>query len=259
MDRSLVQGLAVGGRHARSIARTNPPIPGDGAVKCRFCGAAVTTTFVDLGMQPLSNAYVADADSMEPFYPLHARVCGACLLVQVPEFQPPERIFSDYSYLSSMSDSWLAHCGRYAKDLGIPVLGIEPAANVAAIAERAGIRSIPRFFGTELASELVAKGTRADLLVGNNVLAHVPNLNDFVRGLAMLLADEGVLTMEFPHLGKLIAHNQFDTIYHEHFSYFSLGTAAQVFAAHGLRIFDVDELSTHGGSLRVYACHEARE
>jgi hypothetical protein len=256
-------------------------------VKCRFCGAAATTTFADLGMQPLSNAYVADADSMEAFFPLHARVCAACLLVQVPELQSPERIFSEYSYLSSMSDSWLAHCGRYAKDmvdrlgldasrlvvevasndgyllrffkdLGIPVLGIEPAANVAAIAERVGIRSIPRFFGTELASELVAKGIRADLLVGNNVLAHVPNLNDFVRGLAMLLAQEGVLTMEFPHLGKLIANSQFDTIYHEHFSYFSLGTAAQVFAAHGLQVFDVDELSTHGGSLRVYACHDAR-
>jgi hypothetical protein len=249
----------------------------------------VTTTFVDLGMQPLSNAYLAvgDADAMEPFYPLHARVCATCLLVQVPEFQPPERIFSDYAYLSSMSDSWLEHCGRYAKDmvdrlrldrsrlvvevasndgyllrffkeLGIPVLGIEPAANVAAIAERAGIPSIARFFGTELASELVAKGTRADLLVGNNVLAHVPNLNDFVRGLATLLADEGVLTMEFPHLGKLLAQNQFDTIYHEHFSYFSLATAAQVFGAHGLSVFDVDELPTHGGSLRVYACHQAR-
>jgi len=258
-------------------------------VKCRFCSAPVTTTFVDLGMQPLSNAYLAaaDADAMEPFYPLHARVCAACLLVQVPEFQPPERIFRDYAYLSSMSDSWLEHCHRYAKEMvdrlrldgsrlvvevasndgyllrffkeqGIPVLGVEPAANVAAIAERAGIPSIARFFGTELASELVAKGTRADLLVGNNVLAHVPNLNDFVRGLATLLADEGVLTMEFPHLGKLLAQNQFDTIYHEHFSYFSLGTAAQVFEAHGLSVFDVDELPTHGGSLRVYACHHGR-
>ena len=258
-------------------------------MKCRFCSAPVTTTFVDLGMQPLSNAYLAaaDADAMEPFYPLHARVCAACLLVQVPEFQPPERIFRDYAYLSSMSDSWLEHCHRYAKEMvdrlrldgsrlvvevasndgyllrffkeqGIPVLGVEPAANVAAIAERAGIPSIARFFGTELASELVAKGTRADLLVGNNVLAHVPNLNDFVRGLATLLADEGVLTMEFPHLGKLLAQNQFDTIYHEHFSYFSLGTAAQVFEAHGLSVFDVDELPTHGGSLRVYACHHGR-
>jgi hypothetical protein len=249
----------------------------------------VTTTFVDLGMQPLSNAYVSvsDAEAMEPFYPLHARVCGGCLLVQVPEFQSPERIFSDYAYLSSMSDSWLEHCRRYAKDMidrlrldgsrlvvevasndgyllrffkesGIPVLGIEPAANVAAIAERAGIRSISRFFGAALASELVAKGTRADLLVGNNVLAHVPDVNDFVRGLAMLLADDGILTMEFPHLGKLIAQSQFDTIYHEHFSYFSLATAVQVFAAHGLTVFDVDELPTHGGSLRVYVCQRGR-
>ena len=257
-------------------------------MSCRFCHAELSTTFVDLGMQPLSNAYVdaAVSDSMEPFYPLHARVCASCLLVQVPEFQSPERIFSEYAYLSSLSDSWLEHCRRYAtdmvgrlgldgsrlvvevasndgyllrffKELGISVLGIEPAANVAAIAERAGVPSIPRFFGTELASELVAKGTRADLLVGNNVLAHVPNLNDFVRGLAILLAEEGVLTMEFPHLGKLIAHSQFDTIYHEHFSYFSLSTAAKVFASHGLRVFDVDELPTHGGSLRIFACHEA--
>jgi hypothetical protein len=257
-------------------------------VKCRFCSAPVTTTFVDLGMQPLSNAYrdVADADTMEPFYPLHARVCSACLLVQVPEFQPPERIFTEYAYLSSMSDSWLEHCARYAKDMiarlgldatslvvevasndgyllrffkesGIPVLGIEPAANVAAIAERAGIPSMPRFFGSELASELAAKGTRADLLVGNNVLAHVPNLNDFVRGLKTLLSANGVLTMEFPHVGKLIAQSQFDTIYHEHFSYFSLGTAAKVFEAHGLAVVDVDELPTHGGSLRVYARHQA--
>jgi hypothetical protein len=255
-------------------------------LNCRFCAAPVTTTFVDLGMQPLSNAYVAldAAEGVESFYPLHARVCDRCLLVQLPELQSPERIFTDYAYLSSMSDSWLDHCRRYAgemterlalgasslvievasndgyllrffKERGVPVLGIEPAANVAKIAIAAGIPSLPRFFGAELASELVAQGQRADLLIGNNVLAHVPNLNDFVRGLSILLAPEGVLTMEFPHVGQILAQNQFDTIYHEHFSYFSFGTAERVFRAHGLVLFDVDELSTHGGSLRIHACH----
>lgn len=254
-------------------------------MNCRFCGTAVSTTFVDLGMQPLSNAYVTvdAADRMEPFYPLHVRVCERCFLVQLPLLQTPEEIFREYAYLSSMSDSWLDHCRRYAQDMiarfalgpssfvveiasndgyllrffkerGLPVLGIEPAANVARIAETAGIPSLPRFFGADLATELVREGKRADLLVGNNVLAHVPDLNDFVKGLATLLAPEGVLTMEFPHLGQLIANNQFDTIYHEHFSYFSFATAKQVFAAHGITIFDVDELPTHGGSLRIYGC-----
>jgi hypothetical protein len=244
----------------------------------------VTATFVDLGMQPLSNAYVSPeaAEGMEPFFPLHARVCERCFLVQLPELQSPERIFTDYAYLSSLSDSWLEHCRRYAdamtaklalgpgsqvievasndgyllrffKEKGIRVLGIEPAANVAAIAAGKGIPSLPRFFGTVLANELVAQGTRADLLVGNNVLAHVPDLNDFVRGLSILLAPSGVLTMEFPHLGQLLAQNQFDTIYHEHFSYFSFLTAERVFGAHGLVVFDVEELPTHGGSLRVHA------
>jgi SAM-dependent methyltransferase len=243
---------------------------------------------VDLGMQPLSNAYVnVDlADAMEPFFPLHPRVCGACFLVQLPEFQPPERIFRDYAYLSSMSDSWLDHCRRYTgamverlglgrsslvvevasndgyllrffKDREIAVLGVEPAANVAAIANAAGVPSLARFFGSALASELRADGKRADLLIGNNVLAHVPDLNDFVQGLATVLAPEGVLTMEFPHLGRLLEETQFDTVYHEHFSYFSLGTAERVFAAHGLVVFDVDALTTHGGSLRVYARHAA--
>jgi hypothetical protein len=254
-------------------------------VNCRFCGTVVSTTFVDLGVQPLSNAYVPveAADRMEPFYPLHARVCERCFLVQLPLLQTPEEIFSEYAYLSSMSDSWLDHCRRYAQDMiarfrlgpssfvvevasndgyllrffkesGVPILGIEPAANVARIAEKAGIPSLPRFFGAGLAGELVREGKRADLLVGNNVLAHVPDLNDFVKGLAILLAPEGVLTMEFPHLGQLIAHNQFDTIYHEHFSYFSFTTAQEVFGAHGITIFDVDELPTHGGSLRIYGC-----
>jgi predicted TPR repeat methyltransferase len=257
-------------------------------VKCRLCDAPVTRTFVDLGMQPLSNAYVdrRDADKAERFYPLHTFVCDACLLVQLAEVEPPERIFSDYAYLSSMSDSWLDHCRQYAGDMverfgldgssrvvevasndgyllrffkerGIPVLGVEPAANVAAIAERSGIPSIARFFGTSLAKELVAEGRRADLLVGNNVLAHVPRLNDFVCGLSMLLAPEGVLTLEFPHLGRLLANSQFDTIYHEHFSYFSMSTAARVLEAHGLVVFDVEVLTTHGGSLRVFARHDA--
>lgn len=237
-------------------------------------------------MQPLSNAYVdpASAEMMEPFYPLHAYVCDACLLVQVPELQSPDRIFSDYAYLSSMSDSWLEHCQRYSRQMiemlhlgahslvvevasndgyllrnfkedGIPVLGIEPAANVAAIAEAEGIPTLPKFFGTKLAAELAEGGQRADLLVGNNVLAHVPDLNDFVRGLAVILAPRGVLTMEFPHLGRLLKEKQFDTIYHEHFSYFSFGTVERVFAAHDLKLFDVEELPTHGGSLRIYACH----
>jgi SAM-dependent methyltransferase len=259
-------------------------------VNCRFCGSPVSTTFVDLGMQPLSNAYVtpsATGDAPETFYPLHARVCGRCLLVQLPQLQSPEKIFADYAYLSSMSDSWLEHCRQYAeamtshlrltgdqlvvevasndgyllqffKKKGVAVLGIEPAANVAAIAEKAGIPSITRFFGSELAKSLVAEGKRANLLIGNNVLAHVPDLNDFVRGLSILLAPDGVLTMEFPHLARLIDGNQFDTIYHEHFSYFSLYTAKQVFEAHGLAIFEVDELPTHGGSLRVHACSGAR-
>ncbi len=252
-------------------------------MNCRFCGTSVTRSFVDLGMQPLSNAYVdrAASERMEQFYPLHARVCDECLLVQLPELASPERIFTDYAYLSSMSDSWLAHCNRYAgqmverlglgprslvvevasndgyrlrffKERGVPVLGIEPAANVAAIAEKAGVPTIARFFGAALASELVGEGKRADLLVGNNVLAHVPDLNDFVRGLATLLAPEGVLTMEFPYLGRLILEKQFDTIYHEHFSYFSFATAERVFAAHGITLFDVDQLPTHGGSLRIY-------
>ena len=254
------------------------------ALECRFCATPLRTTFVDLGMQPLSNAYVpvGAADGMERFYPLHARVCAECFLVQVPELESPEQIFGDYAYLSSMSDSWLAHCKRYAeamcarfdigpksrvvevasndgyllqyfKERGVPVLGIEPAANVAKIAEAKGVPSIAEFFGTKLAGRLAAEGRQANLLVGNNVLAHVPDLVDFVKGLRILLAPGGVLTMEFPHLARLIAENQFDTIYHEHFSYFSFGTVERIFGAHGLHIFDVEELRTHGGSLRVYA------
>lgn len=252
--------------------------------KCRFCGHPLTHTFVDLGMSPLSNRYLTadQLNQMEPFYPLHAYVCDQCLLVQIEEFETPERIFSDYAYFSSYSDSWLRHSQHYVdevvsrfrldatshvieiasndgyllrffKERGIPVLGVEPAANVAQAAERAGIRTLVRFFGTELAEELVAQTVRADLLIGNNVLAHVPNLNDFVHGMKRLLAPRGVITMEFPHVLRLIEDNQFDTIYHEHFSYFSFTTVEKVFAAHGLMLFDVEELPTHGGSLRIYA------
>ncbi len=239
-------------------------------------------------MSPPSNAYLsADAlDQAEAFYPLHAWVCGQCFLVQLEQFQSPDEIFSEYAYFSSMSDSWLAHCEAYAEGaitrLGldatsqvveiasndgyllqffhrqsIPVLGIEPAANVAKHAEAKGIRSVVKFFGLQTAQELVAAGTRAHLLIGNNVLAHVPDLNDFIAGLAVLLAPSGTINMEFPHLLRLMAENQFDTIYHEHFSYLSLLAVRTAFARHGLEIFDVEEVRTHGGSLRIHARHAA--
>jgi SAM-dependent methyltransferase len=252
---------------------------------CRFCGAPLTLTFVDLGMSPLANSLLAEEDleRMEPFYPLHARVCDRCFLVQLDEFASPESIFSDYAYFSSYSTTWLDHAARYAEqiagrlDLGpddlvveiasndgyllqyfaersIPVLGVEPAANVAEVARDKGIPTEVRFFGRETARELGDR-RRADLVVANNVLAHVPDLNDFVAGIATLLATDGVATVEFPHLLRLIEEEQFDTIYHEHFSYFSLATAERVFGAHGLALVDVEELSTHGGSLRIYAAH----
>ena len=254
---------------------------------CRFCGAPLSEVFVDLGSQPLANSYLEPEDlwKAEAFLPLCVYVCGACFLVQLPEEERPEAIFSDYAYFSSYSESWLRHAEAYAAAMverfglgaghkvvevasndgyllrwfagrGIPVLGIEPAGNVAVAAEAAGIPTLVKFFGTATARELVAAGTRADLLVGNNVLAHVPDLNDFVAGLKLLLAPNGVLTMEFPHLLRLMAEDQFDTIYHEHYSYFSFATVGQVFAAHGLTLFDVEELPTHGGSLRIYARHD---
>jgi SAM-dependent methyltransferase len=253
---------------------------------CRFCAHPLTHTFVDLGMSPLSNRYLtaAQLDDMEPFFPLHAYVCDHCLLVQLEEFEAPERIFSDYAYFSSYSESWLDHARRFAdevtprfglnassrvielasndgyllqyfKQKGIQVLGIEPAANVAIAAERAGVPTLVRFFGTELAAELAAQSIRADLLVCNNVLAHVPDLNDFVRGLKQLLAPRGTISIEVPHLARLIEQNQFDTIYHEHFSYFSFLTADRILSHHGLTVFDVEELTTHGGSLRLHARH----
>lgn len=254
--------------------------------QCRFCGASLSHLFVDLGMSPLCESFLrADQlDQMEPFYPLRVYVCDRCFLVQLREYVSPENIFTEYAYFSSYSDSWLAHARAYtdlmqkrcrldSKSLvielasndgyllqyfvakGIPVLGIEPAANVAAVAEQNGVKTLVRFFGSELARELVAQGTRADLVAGNNVLAQVPDLNDFVAGVKIVLDAHGVATLEFPHLMRLMDENQFDTIYHEHFSYFSFITAEKIFGAAGLTIFDVEELPTHGGSLRIYARH----
>jgi SAM-dependent methyltransferase len=259
------------------------------SLSCRFCGTALAHVFADLGMSPLSNAFLRQdqLDRMEPFYPLTAYVCGECFLVQLPAVEKPEAIFSDYAYFSSFSDTWLEHARRYCEEMtrrfaigassrvvevasndgyllqyfaraGVPVLGIEPAANVAEAARERGVETVVRFFGSDTARDLAASHGRADLLIGNNVLAHVPDLNDFVAGMKILLAPNGVVTMEFPHLMRLMIGNQFDTIYHEHFSYFSILTVRRVFAAHGLQIFDVDELPTHGGSVRIYARHEGR-
>ena len=256
------------------------------APRCRFCQAELSHTFVDLGMSPLCESYLQaeQLNRMEPFYPLHVFVCDNCFLVQLEEFVSPEHIFSEYAYFSSYSDSWLDHCRRYTEHMverfalngqslvvelasndgyllqyfvrsNIPVLGVEPAANVAKAAQEKNVPTLVRFFGQELAAELVAQGKQADLLIGNNVLAQVPDLCDFVAGMKLLLKPQGIITVEFPHLLRLINENQFDTIYHEHFSYFSFLTAERIFAAHGLRLFDVDELPTHGGSLRIYGCH----
>jgi hypothetical protein len=257
------------------------------AYSCRFCTAPLIHSFCDLGMSPLSNANVSadQLQSAEKFYPLHAYVCDRCWLVQLPEHESPENIFAhDYAYFSSYSDSWLAHSKAYTELMtqrfglnsvsqvieiasndgyllqyfqqrGVPVLGIEPAANCARAAEEKGVPTLVKFFGAETARELVAKGTKADLLLGNNVLAHVPDINDFVGGLKILLKSQGVVTMEFPHLLQLMRNNQFDTIYHEHYSYLSLLAVERIFAQHGLTLFDVQELPTHGGSLRIYARH----
>ncbi len=253
---------------------------------CRFCRAPLAETFVDLGLSPLCQTHIAPEHlgQMEPFYPLHALVCTQCFLVQLQEFVAPADIFSEYAYFSSYSDSWVEHARRYCEQmrtrfglgpasrvveiasndgyllqhflaLGIPVLGVEPAANIAEAAIARGVPSIVRFFGRQTAAALREEYGPADLLLGNNVLAHVPDLNDFVAGMKLLLAPTGVLTMEFPHLRQLMLHNQFDTIYHEHFSYFSFFTVEQVFRAHGLVLFDVEELPTHGGSLRIYGRH----
>jgi SAM-dependent methyltransferase len=254
--------------------------------RCRFCTTPLRHTFVDLGMSPLCESYLSrdQLNQMEPFYPLHVYVCGECFLVQLEAYVSAEHIFSDYAYFSSYSDSWVEHARVYTDKMverfdlgprhqivelasndgyllqhfmakGIPVLGVEPAANVAEVAVRKGVPTLVKFFGEHTAREMVADGRSADLLVANNVLAQVPDLNDFVKGMKALLKPQGVITVEFPHLMRTMQGNQFDQIYHEHFSYFSFTTAVRVFAAYGLTLFDVEELSTHGGSLRVYARH----
>ena len=254
--------------------------------KCRLCGAPLRHTFVDLGMSPLCESYVAreQLNQMEPFYPLHALVCEKCFLVQLGDYVTADHIYSEYAYFSSYSDSWLRHAREYVDMItdrlklgphslvielasndgyllqnfvpkSIPVLGIDPAANIAPHAIKKGVPTLVRFFGVETAREVLAQDKQADLLIGNNVLAHVPALNDFVAGMKLLLKPGGVITMEFPHLWRLMESNQFDTIYHEHFSYFSFLTAEKTFARHGLTMFNVEELTTHGGSLRIYARH----
>jgi 2-polyprenyl-3-methyl-5-hydroxy-6-metoxy-1,4-benzoquinol methylase len=253
---------------------------------CRFCTTPLRHTFVDLGMSPLCESYLSrnQLNQMEPFYPLHVYVCGECFLVQLEAYVSAEHIFSDYAYFSSYSDSWVEHARVYTETMvkrfglgpqhhvvelasndgyllqhfvakGIPVLGVEPAANVAEVAVRKRIPTLVKFFGVNTARELAAEGRKADLLLGNNVLAQVQDLNDFVKGMKILLKPQGVITVEFPHLMRLMAESQFDTIYHEHFSYFSFITTEKIFAAHGLTTFDVEELPTHGGSLRIYARH----
>lgn len=255
--------------------------------RCRFCKAPLEHNFVDLGMSPLCQDHVKPEElkRMEPFYPLHAYVCTSCWLVQVEEFVAPSEIFNDYAYFSSYSDSWLRHAQKYTnmmverfpidssslvaemasndgyllqyfKEKNIPILGIEPAGNVAEYAIKKGIRTEVRFFGVETAKVLAEKYGKADLLVGNNVLAHVPDINDLVGGIKLFIKPQGVVTMEFPHLLRLVEENQFDTIYHEHFSYLSFTTVEKIFKHHGLVLFDVDEIPTHGGSIRIYGRHE---
>ncbi len=251
-----------------------------------FCGTKLQHTFVDLGMSPLCESYVTreQLNKMEPFYPLHAYVCSKCFLVQLDEYVSPEHIFTEYAYFSSYAESWVQHMKRYADMISerlhldakslvvelasndgyllqhfvsrkIPVLGVEPAANIAKVAVEKGIPTLVKFFGVKTATEMAAEGRLADLVCGANVLAQVPDVNDFVEGIRLILKPRGVVTIEFPHLMRLMDENQFDTIYHEHFSYFSLITAEKIFTAHDLTLFDVDELPTHGGSLRIYARH----
>jgi SAM-dependent methyltransferase len=252
---------------------------------CRLCNAPLTATFVDLGMSPLCESILTadQIDQMEPFFPLHVLVCNSCFLVQLREYVKPESIFTEYDYFSSYSTSWVEHARRYCEmiksrlslgprsqvyeiasndgyllqhfvRMGIPVTGVEPAANVAAAAREKSIPTIVEFFGQDLARRLVSEGKPADLIIGNNVLAQVPGLNDFVGGMVTLLSPGGVITLEFPHLERLIDQNQFDTIYHEHFSYFSFVTIDRLAKHNGLKVFDVEHLTTHGGSLRVYLC-----
>jgi SAM-dependent methyltransferase len=257
-------------------------------MKCRACKTTLEITFADLDFSPPSNAYLSVEDFLEPevHFPLRVMVCKNCFLVQLDEFARHDDIFNDqYAYFSSYSSSWLEHAQAYSKMMinrfgfdsssqvveiasndgyllqyfktaGIPVLGVEPTANTAAAAKEKGIDSVIDFFGTRLAKQMREEGKKADLLLGNNVLAHVPDINDFVQGMNILLNNDGIITMEFPHLTKLIQYNQFDTIYHEHYSYLSLHSVKFVFEQNGLRIFDVEEIPTHGGSLRIFACHK---
>jgi hypothetical protein len=256
------------------------------APRCRFCGLPLSRTFADLGMSPLCESFVPPerVNHMEPFFPLHARVCDGCRLVQLESYVTPDEIFTEYAYFSSFSTSWVEHARAYVEMIvprlslddrslvielasndgyllkhfigtDVRILGIEPAKNVAEVAELAGVPTLTEFFGTRLADEVVSAHGQADLVIGNNVLAQVPDLNDFVAGVAALLAPTGTATFEFPHLLRLMEGLQYDTIYHEHFSYFSLETTAGLMRGHGLDVYDVEELSTHGGSLRVYVCH----
>ena len=253
---------------------------------CQFCGAELSRTFVDLGRSPLANSFLSSEQLNlgEVTYPLHVYVCDSCLLVQLQEFERAENIFSDYLYFSSYSESWLRHCRDYAsriteqyrlgpqslvieiasndgyllqyfKQGNIGVLGVEPAANVAKVAQSKGIETCVAFFGNKVARQLADAGKMADLMVANNVLAHVPDINDFIAGFKTLLQPQGIATFEFPHLKRLIEDRQFDTIYHEHFSYISLFVAEKLFNFHGLRVYDVEQLPTHGGSLRLFVCH----
>jgi hypothetical protein len=262
------------------------PEPIVGATHCRFCGAPLEATVVDLGKSPLCESFLSPdrLEVMEPFYPLHVRVCTRCWLVQLPAFVPVEEIFHEYAYFSAFSDSWVEHARRYVELItarlgltpdsfvvelasndgyllqhflpkGIPVLGVDPAANVALEAEVRGVPTVVDFFGAGMAEKLVRSRRQADLVIGNNVLAQVPDLNDFVRGVGVLMAPAGSATFEFPHLARLLDGLQYDTIYHEHFSYFSLTTVSEVFGAHGMIVYDVEELPSHGGSLRIFVAH----
>ena len=257
---------------------------------CRACGGRLTVTMADLGLQPASNAFLEStaAFQQEKRYPLRAKVCEICKLVQLDYDVAPQELFGNYVYFSSYSDDWLAHAKAYCEmarerfalgpsslvvelasndgyllknflSVGIPVLGIDPSDTVAAAAAKIGVPTLVEFFGEKIAGDLARQGRQADLIIGNNVLAHVPQLNDFVAGIALLLRENGNITIEFPHLLELVKHVEFDTIYHEHFSYFSVYAIEQVFSRHGLRIYDVERLPTHGGSLRIFAAHAARK
>jgi hypothetical protein len=278
----------------QSALDINPVIPttdltttgSETTAHCRFCGSGLRRTLVDLGMSPLCESFLREDQlrEMEPFYPLHVFVCERCYLVQLEAFVAPEEIFTEYAYFSSYSASWVEHARLYVKSIrerldlgptdlvvelasndgyllqhfvgtGIPMLGIEPAANVAEDAEKRGVPTLVEFFGREAGARLAEEECRASLIVGNNVLAQVPDLNDFLGGVKILLRDNGTATFEFPHLLRLLAEVQYDTIYHEHFSYFSLATLAEILSAHGLETYDAEELTTHGGSLRVYVQH----